>query len=260
MARKERTSASNEQHPAEDESQPIGPDKERLAEELGLVVLRALAEAPAPPRLIPAGSGEPTTPEEFGTALGQLHELGWTFDESYPARVQRVASAPPTSEELAELDEIQERHPYLPLEVAEITWSMLTGNDPDATLVGNAAGLAAKRDAAQHFVLTAAARERFYLRHCSKVSRFSGMDWEVVIKAAERGHKASPSFVYALATLDAVMDVHGHHEHEKLSFAIGPQGLGRLIEELSELKRHLERVSTEVAASTHNQGDQHARD
>jgi hypothetical protein len=84
------------------------------------------------------------------------------------------------------------------------------------------------------------------------------VDWEVVIKAAERGHSASPSFPYALASFDTISDVHGHHEHEILTFAIGAHGLNNLINDLEALKIQLERVSGKLPESTDNLGDNDA--
>ena len=69
--------------------------------------------------------------------------------------------------------------------------------------------------------------------------RYSNLDWEVVVKRAERGHSKPPLFPYALATIDTINEVHGHHEHDVVTFAIGINGLERLITELSQIKEHL---------------------
>lgn len=178
--------------------------------------------------------------EDFHDALRSIHEAGWTFDES--ARLYRRTSAPASSAQVAILAELQERYPDLPREVGEVTWSALTGNKPDAEIVGPDEHGSAKQKIVQQLVITEEFRERFYLRYCGKVPRFREVDWEIVIKAVERGHRTAPDYPYALLTLDTVDDVHGHHDHKTLCFSIGLHGLRRLIEELSELREHLEKM------------------
>lgn len=178
--------------------------------------------------------------EDFGDALRSLYEAGWAFDES--ARLHRRTDAIASSEHVAILTELQERHPDLPREVREITWSVLAGGKPDAEIVGPDEYRSAKQKLVQKFVITEELRERFYLRYCSKVPRFSTVDWEVVIKAVERGHRTAPAYPYALLTLDTLDEAYGNHDHKTLCFSIGLHGLCRLIEELSELRGHLEKL------------------
>lgn len=69
-----------------------------------------------------------------------------------------------------------------------------------------------------------------------------------MIKVAERGHRTSPNFPYALLTLDTVSDAYGSHEHDSMTFVTGVVGLRRMIEELSQLLTHLESAWNETVS------------
>lgn len=206
-----------------------------------------------PPSVAPSAARQPMQAAEFVDALARIHASGWSFDLSgqLSGQLIRSSTSTPSPDDYAVVEELQERCPNLPREVAEIALSLLTGNEPDAAIVGEGADLSAKRAAVERFVMTDELRERFYLRHCGKVPRFTAIDWEVVVKEAERGHPRSPSFPYALATLDVINDVHGHHEHQGVTFAMGVHGLRRLISELSTLLECLEQshASAKVRAT-----------
>ncbi|WP_428269371.1 hypothetical protein [Haliangium sp.] len=213
-----------------DQPRSEAADKQRLVQQLGEALLAAIEQT------TPATTFDAEVPaNEFVEALEQLHEAGWSFDESIPARLVRVSEAPATQSEVDALVALQERYPALPRETTDVIWAVLTG-------VQASADNAPKHDAVRRLILTEDVRERFYLKHCGKVPRYASIDWEVVLKAAERGHNRTPAFPYALATLDTIADVHGQHEHKTLTFALGRKGLERLIEELTELKSHLDRV------------------
>ena len=247
--------ANDESHEHDnDEQAPEKPDKSQLAHELGSLLMKALDLAPKAARHSTLRAGEPIPAEDMARALKRLQEAGWAFDENYPtAQLYRVSSAPSTSEQRAILEDLQEQYPYLPIEVAETSWSILTGNGTRPDIAKDDPSWDVKRAAVERFVLTEAARERFYLSACGKVPRLVSTDWEVVIKAAERGHHAAPSFPYALTALHVTNDVHGHDEHQTLTFAVGLQGLQRLIDELTELKKNLEHVSASLDGTTRGQ-------
>lgn len=245
MAENEKSDPSSTQRGETLASLPTRETQDTLLQALREALRASLPEDPAPD----SAQEEPISAEEFAAALESLHKTGWTFDEA--ARLRRIDDGPANAGNQRDLIALQERYPYLPGEVRELLWFLLTGNDPDPEIVGPSDEIAMKCEVLQRLVLTDALRERFYLRECGKVPRFRELDWEVVIKAVERGHQNAPGYPYALMTLDAVNDVHGHHEHETLSFAIGLHGLRRLVAELSELLARLEEIHQSV-----NQGSQ----
>lgn len=204
-----------------------GPARADLAR-----ALEKLLRQPDPP-----ARRAPMRASELEDALEELRAAGWTFDATGRLRKQDETGRLEHRESLTEL---QERYPYLPREVAELLFSLLTGHDPDPGIVGSLQeDVRAKLELIQRIVLTEELREEFYLRYCSKVPQYGTLDWEVVIKAVERGHRESPNYPYALLTLAAV---DGHNEHESLTFCIGTQGLRRLIEELNELQTRLDEM------------------
>lgn len=216
---------------------------QQAAQSLGEAILAALSDAPPPPSPDePPNLSPPTNAQEFVASLESLYDMGWAFDSSYPARLTRIDDQPPTPPELNKLAETRAACPSLPHEIAELAWYALTGNQPDEQIVGDTDTVEAKINAVRHLVINDDYRERFYLQTCSKLPRYRGIDWEVVIKAAERGHSATPWYPYALVTVDTVEDARGHHEHKTLAFSVGINGLNTLIDELVALKGHLERV------------------
>jgi hypothetical protein len=227
------------------EASPQGPDMVQALVEALLVKLRETSEPVSASELPP----EPISPAQFKEALEALRHAGWTFDES--ARLRLLEDVPEGAEDRQVLDELRTRYPYLPREVAELLLSHLTGNKADQAIVGPAEYLRQKQEVVQRLVVTEELRERFYLRHCGKVPRYKAIDWEVVIKAVERGHKGAPNYPYALVTLDAVAEVHGHHEHKTLTFSIGLHGLRGLITELTELQQHLEEIRQSANEGSH---------
>lgn len=180
------------------------------------------------------GSSRPfrtTTAAEFQDAISRLYAAGFWFDDS-----ATLCTVPgDTAQPMQLLLELQEQYPYLPTEVQALALASLTGSQPDPDLVGPPDEASAKFRVMEDRVLTEEYREKFFLKHCGKIPRFRALDWEVVVKYAERGFQRPPGFPYALVTLEAVNDVHGHHEHETLAFTIGKLGLQTLIKELQEI-------------------------
>ncbi|GAB4565393.1 MAG: hypothetical protein Tsb0020_16240 [Haliangiales bacterium] len=188
--------------------------RQQAALSVGNAILAALRGGPR--RDLPDDPITPVNPteaQEFVEALESLHETGWAFDAALPPRLGRLSNQPPTQSELDTLTDLQEKYPALPQEVAELVWFALTGNPLDEQLVGDSDAVAVKLETVYRLVITEAYREHFYLQQCSKLPRYHDIDWEVVIKASERGHQNPPWYPYALVTLDTVDTSQGHHEH-----------------------------------------------
>ena len=204
-----------------------------------------------------ANNVQPLTASQFEDALQKLHDAGWSFDEQGVLRRRKGATVVPAPADTDIAEHLRERYPNLSREVSELLWAELAGYQPAPEIVGDTRDLPDKRRAVAHYMVTEELREGFYLRLCSKVSRFRNLDWEVVIKHAERGIISSPRFPYVLATLDTISDLHGEHHHQSVTFAMGMEGLQKLIDELAKVRDKLQGAIEQVqgAATPLKEGD-----
>jgi hypothetical protein len=77
----------------------------------------------------------------------------------------------------------------------------LVGSNQSPAVVGSADELEGKTKALQELLITPEYCSEFFFKYAIKVPYFSGLDWEVVVKAVEKNVKKMPRTAYALLAL-----------------------------------------------------------
>lgn len=187
----------------------------------------------------------PLTADEFRQAWEQLRALGitWTTDVlPTPSFLEGYSRDVAFWKQYAEL---QKAFPTFPRELATtILHGLLkpqTGIDLDQKL-----------EIIRSDLLTHNYRAEFFFKYATKVPYFEDMDWEVVIKAQERGVHAMPKIAYALLRLrfrtpdfslvvDEDTDAE-YREPELLTVAVNEELIDKLIATLSEARKALDKT------------------
>jgi hypothetical protein len=101
-------------------------------------------------------------------------------------------------------------------------------------------------------LLTQEYRSEFFFKYAIKVPYFEDIDWEVVVKAYERGTTIMPKIAYALlaitlrnpvdTTLSVEEGANEHREPEFITVAVNEQLVDLLTSRLIEIKAALEKA------------------
>jgi len=180
----------------------------------------------------------PASYEHFQAALETLLNAGFSFDSSNPARLVRRRGIEAHNLKPEVVEELAGSYPQLPDEVGSLSWSILTGEPVDPKF-GDDETQKKKCRLIRKEILTSRMREQFFLRQCGKLPRLRTVDWEVALKVAENGIEGEPLFPYTIISIDAISDLHGDHEHCKLSFIAGISSMNELIEKLTTARDRL---------------------
>jgi hypothetical protein len=191
------------------------------------------ADEPPPP---------PTTVDEFRAVLKAVEGLGWTWTtDDPPALIPKT----PENQDLSALTELSKKHPRFPSELAEVVKYALWGWKTDSTVVGPIAALEAKAAIASEMLLTDDYRSGFFFDHATQFRRFYDLDWEVMIKAAERNLRRVPGTVYATISLETSETQSDFDERRHTTlFAADGRALKRMIELLGDALKALEGAKT----------------
>lgn len=185
------------------------------------------------------------TVEEFGKVLDKLEALGitWSADiPPLPVLIDKKNRAVLSSEEYIQL---QEEYPTFPRELGAIILHELTGGGALRVVAGDAEQLKQKA-ALLSGILTQGYRTEFFFRYAIKVPYFEDIDWEVVVKAYERGVKDMVKTPYALLTLtlrqptDSSLNVEDgagqYRRPELITVAVDETLLEQLLTRLGQVK------------------------
>jgi hypothetical protein len=211
--------------------------------------LKERATPPAPERQEKREQRKPLTSEEFRRALDAIDANGMTWTADFPPRpiIKPDARERFSSEEYSR---IRKEYPTFPREVVSLIFSELTGAATPEHLVGDQQGVQEKIAALNEKLLTLQYRSEFFFKYAIKVPYFEAIDWEVVIKAYERGIKSMPKTPYVLLNLitrspvdptKPFMEAIEEERHaEFITVAADEQLLDHLIENLTAAREALE--------------------
>lgn len=191
----------------------------------------------------------PLSAEQFEYVLRAVDELGLTWTSDMPPNVEakNQESAPALNSE--DFQEIQDEHPRFPYELGHVIWCVLTGRQPVPEMVGDAQEFEQKAGAVRELLISPEFRSDFFFQHMLKVPYFLDLDWEVNIKALERGVQDAPGTSYALVSLLTRNTVHRLDKAENFSFALDERRVGILIDHLLEVRAALMSTRSALAGT-----------
>lgn len=144
----------------------------------------------------------PLTPDEFREVFIKLNELGITWSADVPP-LPRFKEGVERSETFTdEYLQIQRNYNRFPRELGALIVNELMGKPQSPALVGGDEDVQKKLAILREALpVNGSYRSEFFFKHAIKVPYFEDADWEVVVKAYERGVKDMPKIAYALLSL-----------------------------------------------------------
>lgn len=194
---------------------------------------------------------KPTTPDELRSILQEVDRLGWewTTDDPPALTAKSESKTPQPFEDLAK------KYPTVPGELAELIKYVLWGWLPSRQLVGHPSDLPAKASVVSEIVLSEDYRSEFFFEHATRLRRFHDLDWEIVVKTAERNINRFPGAAYAHLSLETKETQPDFEERtESLLFAADARALRRMIALLQDALKGLERAKIMAHDMRHEEG------
>lgn len=212
-----------------------------------LLSARAESNDEAPPK--------PTTGDEFSSILREVDGLGWQWStDDPPALIAKPSMTPDTDA----LNTLSKKYPSFPRELSHIIKHALWGWSPDIDIVGPPADLPAKVASVSSMILTDEYRSQFFFEHATRLRKFYDLDWEIMVKAAERNINRVPGTVYANISLETSETQPDFEERTAATlFAADARALKRMITLLQDALKALEKAQTMAHVMRHEEGRQH---
>ena len=191
------------------------------------------------------------TANEFRSVFERLDNLGitWTADIPPLPTIKEKGKGQFSSEEY---NLIQKEYPRFPRELTALIFHALIGSRFSEDLIGTEEAVREKVAVLNEKLITPQYRSDFFFRYAIKVPYFENIDWEVVIKAYERGVKDMPKTPYVLLnlilrnpidiTIPLTHAVNEDREPEFITVAANENLLDSLIEHLTEARLALEKA------------------
>jgi len=161
--------------------------------------------------------------------------LSWTSD--FPPQL-RSSGTGPASIGKSEFEKLATTYPQLPLEVSALIQFIITGLPPSVSLVGTNIERDKKAEVVKSLIVTPEYRSEFFFENSIKLHKLCSLDWEIVIKAAEKGVARVPACTYAIFSL--VLHKSENDEHRDISFATDLKGIRRLKRALLEVEEQFD--------------------
>jgi hypothetical protein len=187
----------------------------------------------------------PLTSDEFTEAWHELRTLGITWTADIPPIPSFLKGYNRDAAFWKEYTELQKKFPTFPRELAIAVLHGLVKPQPGTDLDE-------KVNIIRSDLLTHEYRSEFFFKYAIKVPYFEDVDWEVVIKAHERGVAAMPKIAYALLRLsfrapDYTFSMEGvdednYQEPEVLTVAVNEELIDKLVERLLEARKALDKT------------------
>jgi hypothetical protein len=187
----------------------------------------------------------PLTPNEFRVALRRVDALGLTWTADLLPEVKPKGSEGREALLSEEYREIRQQYPRLPRELSVLVIHILTGQPPFIPVAASKEDLEDKAAAVREIVLTGEFRSEFFFKHAIKVPYFSGVDWEVVLKAFEKNVRGVPAIPYALLSLRFYgprRSSEGEEETKTMTVAVDQHLVDSIISSLIEVKTALKQT------------------
>ena len=184
------------------------------------------------------------TVDEFRDAWERIRKLGITWNTDIPPAPVFLPGRKRDERFWNEFREVQKQFPHFPHELGSTVLHALlepVGNED----IDKKAGLLTE-------LLNNDYRAEFFFKYAVKVSYFEDIDWEVVVKAYEKGTKRMPKIAYAMlslilrnplnTTLGLEEAANEHREPEFITVAVNEKLIDKLISRLLEAKAALEKA------------------
>lgn len=193
---------------------------------------------------------QPLTVDEFQRVWEKLRELRVTWNTDIPPTPVFEAEYKRDEEFWSEFTEIQHKYPNFPNELGEVILHALL-HHPSTKEVD-------KKVQIINSLLNQEYRAEFFFKYAVKVSSFEDIDWEVVVKAYEKGTERMPRIAYALlslvlrspvnTTLSLEEAANQHLDPEFITVAVNEKLVDKLIDRLMEIKFALEKTQAATDA------------
>lgn len=199
---------------------------------------------------------EPLTVDEFRFALEKLDALGITWTTDIPPHPVFKKGIKRSKSFRDEYHQLQKKYPQFPHELGAVIFNALLGSKQSPLIVGSEETLKEKAALINQVLLTQEYRSEYFFKFAIKVPYFEEIDWEVVIKAYERGTRNMPKIAYSLLSLslrdpiDTTLSLEeGANESRDVKFitvAVNEHLIDRLIGRLTDAKNALEKAQRAV--------------
>ena len=136
----------------------------------------------------------PLSAKEFREVLADLTRLGITWNTDIPPSAVVTPGQKTDIQFWEKFTAIQERYPNFPRELGNIILHALLHPKTNTAIID-------EKVQAISSLLTQEYRSEFFFKYAVKVSAFEDIDWEVVVKAYEKGTEQMPKIAYALLSL-----------------------------------------------------------
>jgi len=166
-----------------------------------------------------------------------------TSSAEYPFTLRVVNAQDPRPFFDPRYEELRAKHPLFPREVDTLLVASFLGQEPEALVVGSSEVATSKMRVLAEWVDLQALKDSFFFQRAMKVPRFKVLDWEIVVKQAERGVAGVPSLPYALMSL-TTRDAKGTTD---LCFAANERLLREFIETAEQALKALREVMAQRA-------------
>ena len=200
---------------------------------------------------------EPLSVEEFNNAIERIKKLGITWNTDIPPSPVFLSGHERDEEFWNEFSRIQKDFPTFPYELGNVVLHALlhpegnTKTDEKAALLND--------------LLTQEYRAEFFFKYAVKTSYFEDIDWEVVVKAYEKGTERMPKIAYALlslvlrnplnTTLSLEEAANAHREPQFITVAVNESLIDKLMTRLIEVRRALEKAQKATKYLEENDSD-----
>jgi hypothetical protein len=192
----------------------------------------------------------PLTATEFQEVWNKLDKLGITWNTDIPPTPVFKPGCKRDTEFWAKFLEIQRQYPNFPNELSGAVLHALLHPTSDKPIDGKVQSI--------DTLLSQDYRAEFFFKYATKVSSFEEIDWEVVVKAYEKGTERMPKIAYALlslvlrnpvnTTLSLEEAANEHLEPEFVTVAVNEKLVDKLISRLVDVKAALEKAQAATSS------------
>lgn len=176
--------------------------------------------------------------EDIQSILRHLKSIGLTWTPENPPALE-VIDEDSTEEISAALSDLAKQYPTFYEELTAIMSYVLFGTAPASYIFTDAEDLERKATVIREHVLSPEFIDEYFFIHSVKVPIFKALDWEVVVKTAEKGVKKVPGNSYALVSLVLQYPSASSKEAEGITLAMDDKRVSALIQSLSDIQRSL---------------------
>lgn len=176
-----------------------------VRDESGKVVLElqqpGQVQTAAPKPEVAPKEKTPLTADQFRSALEEMSKLGLTWTADFPPVPTFIDDDSRSLFSREEYSRLQQEYPRLPREITALLFHELVGTNVSESIVGTEEEVKGKVVVLNEKLFTKQFRSDFFFKFATKVPYFETIDWEVVIKAYEKGVKKMPQTPYVLLNI-----------------------------------------------------------